>query len=142
MINLDITLIIQMINFLILLFVLNLILFRPIRKIIRERNQIIDDFNTDIISMTDQAQESMDQFEQKILEAKKEGMARVQAMKEEGEDAEAQLISATNQEVQAKVEETRQRVRSEIQGARDQLQAQVQAFSVAVTEKILERSIQ
>ncbi|UCE83290.1 MAG: ATPase [Deltaproteobacteria bacterium] len=142
MINLDITLIIQMINFLILLFVLNLILFRPIRKIIKERNQIIDDFNTDITSMTDQAQESMDQFEQKILEAKKDGMAKIQAMKEEGEEAEVQLISATNQEVQAKVEEARKRVGSEIQGARDQLQAQVQAFSVAVTEKILERSIQ
>ncbi|MGD8371389.1 MAG: ATP synthase F0 subunit B [Syntrophobacterales bacterium] len=142
MINPDITLFVQMINFLILLFVLNLILFRPIRKIIKERNQIIDEFNTDITSMTDQAQESMDQFEQKILEAKKDGMAKIQAMKEEGEEAEAQLISATNQEVQAKVEEARKRVGSEIQGARDQLQAQVQAFSVAVTEKILERSIQ
>jgi F-type H+-transporting ATPase subunit b len=142
MINLDITLIIQMINFLILLYVLNLILFRPIRKIIKERNQIIDDFNTDITSMTDQAQDSMDQFEQKILEARKDGMARVQAMKEEGEEAEAQLISATNQELQAKVEEARKRVGSEIRGARDQLRAQVQAFSVAVTEKILERSIQ
>jgi F-type H+-transporting ATPase subunit b len=142
MINPDITLFVQMINFLILLFVLNLILFRPIRKIIKERNQIIDEFNTDITSMTDQAQESMDQFEHKILEAKKDGMAKIQAMKEEGEEAEAQLISATNQEVQAKVEEARKRVGSEIQGARDQLQAQVQAFSVAVTEKILERSIQ
>ena len=57
MINLDITLVVQMINFLVLLFVLNKILFRPIRNIIKERNQIVEDFNSDITSLTDQAQD-------------------------------------------------------------------------------------
>ncbi len=142
MINLDITLVIQMINFLILLFVLNLILFRPIRKIIKERNQIVDTFNSDIASLTDSAQESMDQFELKIQEARKEGVARVQRMKDEGEEAEVELIAATTQEVQAKIEEARNKVAADIQEARTQLQTQVQAFSVAVTEKILGRNIQ
>jgi F-type H+-transporting ATPase subunit b len=142
MINPDITLIIQMVNFLILLFILNLILFRPIRKIIRERNQIIQNFNSDITSLTDEAQDSMERFEEKVLEAKKEGMSRVQDMKGEGEEAEADLIAATNEEVQAKIQEARQKVASDIQEARNQLQAQVQAFSVAVTEKVLGRSIQ
>ena len=142
MINLDITLVIQMINFLILLFVLNLILFRPIRNIIKERNQIVENFNTDITSLTDEAQASMDQFEQKLLEARKEGMARVQNMKDEGEEAEAKLMAATSEEVQAKIEEARKKVASDIQEARTQLQDQVQAFSLAVTEKVLGRSIQ
>jgi F-type H+-transporting ATPase subunit b len=142
MINLDITLVIQMVNFLILLFVLNLILFRPIRNIIKERNQVIQNFNSDINSLTDEAQDSMERFEQKLLEAKKEGMARVQDMKGEGEEAEAELIVATSEEVQAKIEEARKKVASDIQDARTQLQAQVQAFSVAVTEKVLGRSIQ
>jgi F-type H+-transporting ATPase subunit b len=142
MINLDITLVIQMINFLILLFVLNLILFRPIRNIIKERNQIVDTFNSDIASLTDSAQESMDQFELKIQEARKEGVARVQSMKDEGEEAEVELIAATTQEVQAKIEEARNKVAADIREARTQLQTQVQAFSVAVTEKILGRSIQ
>jgi F-type H+-transporting ATPase subunit b len=141
MINLDITLVIQMINFLILLFVLNLILFRPIRNIIKERNQIVDTFNSDIASLTDSAQESMDQFELKIQEARKKGVARVQSMKDEGEEAEVELLAATTQEVQAKIEEARNRVAADIQEARTQLQTQVQAFSVAVTEKILGRSI-
>jgi F-type H+-transporting ATPase subunit b len=142
MINPDITLIVQMVNFLVLLFVLNLILFRPIRNIIKQRNQIIQNFNSEITSLTDEAQDSMDRFEQKVLEAKKEGMIRVQGMKGEGEQAEAELIAATNTEVQAKIQEARQKVRSDVQEARTQLQAQVQAFSVAVTEKVLGRSIQ
>lgn len=141
MINPDITLIIQMINFLILLFVLNLILFRPIRKIIKERNQIVEDFNNDIASLTDSAEESLGQFEQKIQEARKEGLIRVQGMKDEGEETEAELIAATTQEVQAKIEEARNKVASDIQEARTQLQTQVQAFSVAMTEKILGRNI-
>jgi len=138
----DYTLFIQMVNFLVLLFFLNLILFRPIRKVIKKRNQIMDDFNKDITSMSDRAQESMEQFEQKILGARQEGIARIQSMKDEGEEAEARLIAATNQEVQGKIEAAREKVASEIQGARTQLQEQVQSFSVALAEKILGRSIQ
>jgi F-type H+-transporting ATPase subunit b len=142
MINLDITLVIQMINFLLLLFVLNLILFRPIRKIIKERNQIVETFNSDIASLTGEAQASMEKFEEKLLEARKEGAGRVQSMKDEGEQTEVELIATTTQEVQAKIEEARKRVASDIQDARTELQKQVQTFSVAVTEKILGRSIQ
>ncbi len=141
MINLDITLVIQMINFLILLFVLNLILFRPIRKIIKKRNQIVETFNSDIASLTGEAQASMEEFEEKLLETRKEGVDRVQSMKDEGEQAEVELIATTTQEVQAKIEEARKKVASDIQDARTELQKQVQTFSVAVTEKILERSI-
>ena len=142
MINLDITLVIQMINFLILLFILNLILFRPIRKIIKERNQIVETFNSDIASLTGEAQASMEEFEEKVLEARKEGVGRVQSMKDEGEEAEVELIATTTQEVQARIEEARKKVASDIQDARTELQKQVQTFSVAVTEKILGRSIQ
>lgn len=142
MINPDITLFIQMINFLILLFVLNLILFRPIRKIMKERNGIVETFNSDIASLTDEAQASMEEFEEKVLEARKEGMGKVQSMKDEGERAEVELIAATTQEVQAKIEEARKKVASDIQDARTELQKQVQTFSVAVSEKILGRSIQ
>jgi len=37
MIALDYTLFVQIINFLVLVFLLNMVLFRPIRRIIRER---------------------------------------------------------------------------------------------------------
>jgi len=82
MINPDITLVIQMINILILLFVLNFILFRPIRKIIKERNQIVETFNSDIASLTGEAQSSMEEFEVKVLQARQEGVGRVQSMKD------------------------------------------------------------
>jgi len=142
MINPDITLLIQMINFFILLIVLNLILFRPIRNIIKERNQIVENFNSDIASLTGEAQASMEEFEEKVLEARKEGVGRVQIMKDEGEQAEVELIATTTQEVQTKIEEARKKVASDIQDARTEPQKQVQTFSVAVTEKILGRSIQ
>jgi F-type H+-transporting ATPase subunit b len=131
-----------MINFFILLIVLNLILFRPIRNIIKERNQIVENFNSDIASLTGEAQASMEEFEAKVLEARKEGVGRIQSMKDEGEQAEVELIATTTQEVQAKIEEARKKVSSDIQDARTELQKQVQTFSVAVTEKILGRSIQ
>ncbi|RLA92033.1 MAG: hypothetical protein DRG34_01140 [Deltaproteobacteria bacterium] len=93
-------------------------------------------------SLTGEAQSSMEEFEVKVLEARHEGVGKVQSMKDEGEQAEVELIATTTQEVQAKIEEARKKVASDIQDARTELQKQVQTFSVAVTEKILERSIQ
>ncbi|MBW1981443.1 MAG: ATP synthase F0 subunit B [Deltaproteobacteria bacterium] len=142
MINVNVTLLIQMVNFLILLYILNLILFRPIRGIIKERNQVVDTFNSDITTMTNQAQEAMEQFQQKIIEARKEGLAKVQSMKEEGQAVEAQLLDESSRQAHERTEEIRAQIAKEIEEARERLQEQVQVFSLAVAEKILGRSIQ
>jgi F-type H+-transporting ATPase subunit b len=141
MIDINITLLIQMANFLILLFLLNLILYRPIRRIIEKRNQVIDDFTTTIDSMTKSAQEAMNTFAQKIREARVQGAANVQMLKDEAHEAESKLIAEKNQEGQARISQVRKQLESEIQETRGKLQAQVQAFSLAVAEKILGRSI-
>ena len=141
MIDINITLLIQMANFLILLFLLNLILYRPIRRIIEKRNQVIDDFTTTIDSMTKSAQEAMNTFAQKIREARVQGAANVQMLKDEAHEAESKLIAEKNQEGQARISQVRKQLESEIQETRGKLQAQVQVFSLAVAEKILGRSI-
>jgi F-type H+-transporting ATPase subunit b len=141
MININITLLFQIVNFLALLFLLNLVLFRPIRRIITKRKQVIDDFTVTIGSMTKNAQDAMNRFAQKIREAREEGAARVQSLKEDAHEAEAKLIAQSNQEAQARISQLRKQMDSEIQETRGQLQAQVQAFSQAVAEKILGRSI-
>ncbi len=141
MIDINITLLFQIANFLILLFFLNLVLFRPIRRIIKERNQVIDDFTVAISSMTKNAQGAMNRFAQKIREAREEGAARVQSLKDEAHEAETKLIAQSNQEAQARISQIRKQLESEIQETRGQLQPQVHAFSRAVAEKILGRSI-
>jgi F-type H+-transporting ATPase subunit b len=141
MIDINITLLFQIVNFLILLFFLNLVLFRPIRRIIKQRNQIIDDFAVAISSMTKNAQDAMNRFAQKIREAREEGAARVQSLKEDAHEAETKLIARSNQEAQVRIGQVRKQLESEIRETRGQLQAQVHAFSQAVAEKILGRSI-
>jgi F-type H+-transporting ATPase subunit b len=141
MIDINVTLLVQMANFLILLFLLNLVLYRPIRRIIQKRNQVVDDFTTTIDSMTTSAQEAMNTFAQKIREARVQGAASVQMLKDEAHEAESKVIAEKNQEAQAKISQVRKQLQSEIQETRGKLQAQVQAFSLAVAEKILGRSI-
>lgn len=141
MIDINITLLIQMANFLILLFLLNLVLYRPIRRIIQKRNQVLDDFTTTIDSMTKSAQEAMNTLAQKIREARAQGAANVQMLKDEAHEAQSKVIAEKNQEAQARISQVRKQLESEIQETRGKLQAQVQAFSLAVAEKILGRSI-
>jgi F-type H+-transporting ATPase subunit b len=141
MIDINITLLIQIANFLILLWLLNRFLFRPMRRIIKERHQVIDDFTATITSMTKNAQDAMARFAQKIREARQEGAAMVQSVKENAHQAEAKLVAQSNQEAQARISQVRKQLESEVQQTRVQLQAQVKAFSEAMAEKILGRSI-
>ena len=45
MLDLNITLVFQLVNFFIALYVLNLLLIRPIREIIRKRKAVMDDMS-------------------------------------------------------------------------------------------------
>ncbi len=51
MIDLNYTMLIQMVNFLVLIFILNLLLYKPITKIIDERNKKIEDSKSEVESL-------------------------------------------------------------------------------------------
>lgn len=51
MLDLNITMLFQLANFLITLFVLNLLLIRPIRKIIRDRKALMDNLSGEAESL-------------------------------------------------------------------------------------------
>ena len=59
MLDLNITLVFQLVNFFIALYVLNLLLIRPIREIIRKRKAVMDDMSGESESYEYQAEQRM-----------------------------------------------------------------------------------
>jgi len=141
MLNINITLFIQIANFLILLFILNLILYRPIRNIIKNRQQAVDDFSDKIEELNGGVQQALDKFQKEIQEARKKGRQRVQSMKEEGFDEEKSMLEDARKEAESLIESVRKRVEKEIGQAREQLRGQIKVFSLQLAEKILGRSV-
>ena len=76
MLDLNITLLFQLANFLIALFVLNILLIRPIRRIIRQRKDVMDGMRGEAESFEDEAAKRLDNYEAALVQARRDAAAR------------------------------------------------------------------
>jgi len=141
MINIDVTLLIQMANFLVLLFLMNLILYRPIRRIVAQRNKRIAEQQAVIDGADAEAAAVVQEFNVKIQEARKLGRQKIQEHKAAAYDQEKDLLQQAGEQVAKQLQEMRAKVQSDIAAAREQLRGQVRSFSTSLAQKILGRSL-
>ena len=141
MISVDMTLFVQMVNFFILLFVMNLILYRPIRRLVARRNQHISEQESVISQADAEALAAGQEFEDKIQAARNLGRQKVLELKEAGYQYEKDLLQRAGEQATIKVQEMRNMVQSEIGAAREQLRSQIQSFAMDLAQKVLGRSI-
>ena len=141
MISVDFTLFIQMANFILLVLILNIFLYKPIRKILIERKKKIQGYEEDIESVLKDASESEQAFQAKISEARHQGVEKKEALKQTGLEEEKQLISEMNKKAQAELEAVRSQIVKDSQDARQALKKDVKAFSGAIAQKILGRAV-
>ena len=73
MVSVDVSLIVQIINFIILIFLLNFVLYKPIRNILAQRKQKVDGFQKDIDTCIESAKEKEEAFSQGIKNARAPG---------------------------------------------------------------------
>ena len=141
MIDINITLLIQMANVLVLVFLMNLVLYRPIRKLVAQRNQFMADKQNVIDRADKESAEALREFEGTIQTARVKGRQKVQEMKELAYQQEKDLLQRSAEESAKQLAGIRQTIKTEIGRARKQLRAQIQAFSLDLAQKILGRSI-
>ena len=142
MLNIDGTLFIQIVNFILLLLVLNLILFRPIRKVLARREDEMNSRQTTIDEFQEQAEKNEKDIEEGVVEARKEGYAEKEALKTQGLEGERDILQEAGGGVEQKLNVAKQEIESKIAVARKTLEDQVAGFSDELAQKILGRSIQ
>jgi len=120
LISLDKSLIVQGINFLILLFILQRLLYKPFLAKMEERTQAI----------------------QKSLRAAHAEAAaiRAQALKEAAEE-QKRLVDAARAESQRLVETAKAQMDADVRRAREELRGEIAELATAVAEKLVRRSL-
>ena len=141
MISVDYTFFIQMANFIALIFILNAILYKPIRKILIERKKKIQGYKEGIEGLQRDASETDETFQAKISEARQQGVQEKEALKQTGQEEEKRLISEINQKAQAELEAVRAQIAKDAEDARRGLEKEIKVFSAAIAEKILGRAV-
>jgi F-type H+-transporting ATPase subunit b len=137
----DWTLWVQMANFLLIVWVLNIILFRPIRKILIQRKEKIVNLEQNIENSDKGAKEKNEAFDSGIREARAKGLNEKNLLLNEAADEEKEIIDKINQKAQADLVEVREKIAKDAEAVRASLQKEIDTFASAIGEKILGRAV-
>jgi len=137
----DGSVLIQIANFVFTIWVLNLLLYKPIRKILNQRKEKVDGLELSIETSAEDAREKDEAFVAGVKEARSRGVEKKNALVQEAADEEKSIIADINQKAQAELLEIRGKIKKEAEIARDSLQKEVDSFADQISEKILGRAV-
>lgn len=132
---------IQIINFLLMIWILNLILYRPIRNILRQRKEKIDGLELIIETYNEDAQEKDGAFAAGIKEARAKGLNAKAALLQAAAEEEKEIIAKVNAKAQAELADIREKISREAETAKAALQTKVDEFASDICRKILGRTV-
>lgn len=141
MVDVDPSLFIQIINFLFLIWVLNIILYRPIRRILIQRKEKITGLENGINAAAANAGEKQEAFSDGIKAARIQGQKQKEVMINEASAEEKQIVDRINEKAKAELIVAKSKVAEEIGEVRKTLSAELDTFANAVCEKILGRAV-
>lgn len=136
-ISLDITFLIQLVNFFISLLIINSLIIKPIRAVIARRKSIIDADNNDTEKFTQSMNDCNLQYEERLKAVRSKMAAERDEYKKSAEDVARGVLGKANDEARAIRQESTQKIQSESREALQALQANVSAFSKEALAKIL-----
>ena len=141
LISINETLILQIISFLIFLYIINRIMFRPLQNIMAERNAHIEKIKTDII----QAQKRVDNITIEIgnqeAAVKKEAYKFKATLEEDGNRQATEIFASVRVEIAEANQEAKKDIEVKLSEARENIQKESETLAVDIIERILERRL-
>src|SRR6266508_907690 len=134
LISLDWSLLIQAVNFLLLLFLLTKLLYRPLLAKMNERTQAIQ-------KSLDEAQQARAEFAAKIQAAHAEAQGIRAAALKDAADEQRRLVDAARAESARLVASARQEMDQDVRRARQELRQEVADLAIAVAERLIKKSL-
>lgn len=141
MINLDMSFVIQVINFLVLVLILNVFLYKPIRKVLAEREGEVSGAKARAAAVDQEVQEKVALYEARLREAKAKAGDERAVLKKEAAAEEAQLLEKARKEATDSLASIKNRVAREAADAKELLREQARSLSLEICEKVLGRSL-
>jgi F-type H+-transporting ATPase subunit b len=142
MVTLDYTILVQMANFILLIFILNVLLYKPILSIIGKRKSQMEESDSEVKRLSQTVEQKLAEYENKVRLAKLEAMEQRNAIVKEGTDRAKGIIDAVRNEIPVMMEQFNAKMGKEVDAARAILRSQSQKISLDIAEKVLGRSIQ
>jgi len=141
MVSVDCSVFIQIVNFLLLIYLLNLILYKPIREIIVKRSNKFKSLKSDIKIMTNDLLNNEIKVKDELEAAISIGKDKQKHLVLEAKKEESRILSEINDKAQSKLNEFRAKIKKDIETSKVKLNQDLNIFAEAISQKILGRAI-
>jgi len=141
MIKVDGSVVIQIVNFILLIWIMNTVLYRPIRNMLLKRKEKVDGLADAIETCDNTAKEKDEAYLAGIRAARAKGLKEKEALTQAAEDEEKKIIAKINEKAQADLAKAKERIAKDADAVRVSLLREVDLFATQIGEKILGRAV-
>lgn len=136
------TLIVQLVSFLIFLFIINRVMFRPLRALILKRGEHVDNLQKGIFDAENAYKELLDQIKAQESAVKTEAFTIRKKLVESGSKEAAAIIESSRQEIVNLKKSVGRELEDQISAAKAHVKKESEDLAVVIMEKVLQRRLQ
>ncbi len=141
LISINATLFFQLISFLIFLFVINRLMFRPLRNVMGERDNLINKIQQDIVDTINEFENLTSQLQQQESAVKNEAFKLQKEIEDTGKQQVAEILNSARQEIEMLKDRAQKEVDTQISEARKDVIKESETLTVSIIEKMLDRRL-
>jgi len=141
MISINATFVLTIINFILLVFVLKALLFKPMIAFLEQRAKKIEDSLKLADENTKRAEDMKVEHDEIIKEARNKASEIVDSAMSNASNESREIMSEARAKAQATVDSAREEILLEAEHIKQELRQEVASMSVALAGKVLEREI-
>lgn len=141
MIELNFTLIIQLIVVLVLMIILSQMAFKPFLQLIQARSKWLHNMEKKTREFKQQAEKMMEKYQEAITAALAQGAAIREEVRQESLRREMEILKQAREEANLLLREMKIKINQETEAAKSELQKRARELSQEIVEKILGRSL-
>ena len=139
LISINETMIVQVISFLIFLYIINRIMFRPIKKIMGDRVDYMEDLKQAVVDADKEIARLTEQLAEKESAARAEALSLKKEIEELALGKVSEIQQAARDEIAELNNKNFEEVKTQITEARQHLQTEAEALVTGIMEKVLNR---
>ena len=141
LITINATLFHQLVAFLIFLFIINRIMFRPLRSVMAERDDMIEQIKLDTTNAGETIERLNNELKERESKVRKEALKIQIELEEKGKQESDEILKSTLQEIELLKDKNEATVNAQIMKAKKDLQKESEALALNIMEKLLGRRL-
>lgn len=141
MIEVNWTIWLQFANFFVLMLVLNVLLYRPLREVMNRRRETVESGHQRAKDLESQINEKMERYQNQLQEAKLKGAEEKALLRQGAAKEEASILSEAHERASDHLQTIKNRVAAEATEAGEALRGESEKLASLVASKVLGRAL-